>query len=533
MNFFALMIAYYRTYCPLFFILVLAMITPDNVSAANYPPRNSNYIDSVDRHLKNSDRYTRNALNEIQRRRENLSKLSVDEQLEGLAELGSRYEQILADSAMAVYNQAERLAESHNKKRFRHKFRYRRGSVLPMMGLVREGIDTYLAVPSDSVSVEDKFDFYNTGHHIFDAAVDYYSTDSLKEKYRGLSRAYADSALMYVKPGTVDERYFNALPKLHGSESSIGIAELIEVLNQVKVTDPLFAKAAAEIAEASRQKGDLESARYFLAISAIGDLTAGTREATSLHRLGHLLYDEHDYDRAYDYLSYALESAVSSGSRLRSLEISEMMPVVVKSGRELEQRRALTLTVVVISLSVALVVFVAILIYTILTHRRLRRVRAQLAQLNDSKDEYIRKLISLCGVYLAALENFNKMAGRKIKVGQVNELLEMIESGKIMREQLQTFYEVFDDAFLTLYPDFVEKVNALLLPGKRLSQPEDLRLGTELRILAFMRLGMDDSAQIAKFLGLTLNSVYTYRNKIKNRASNRNTFENKVQNIGK
>ena len=526
---------YKLTFINLYLLLIVGCVVcmPLRSSAANYPPRNSEYIDSLDRFLKYSDSYSRRVYSDIARQRSSLSSLTFNEQLSELAELGSRYEPISADSALAVYQQGEKLAADYGNDRYRHKFRYRRGSVLPMMGLVREGIDVYLSVPSDSVKAEDKFDYYNTGHHIFDAAVDYYPNETLKGKYVKLSQAYADSALLYVEPGSSQERYYKALPKLHGPEASIGIAELADVMNRVEMTDPLFAKSAAEIAGAAARKGDNEAARYYLAISAMGDLSAGTRETTSLHRLGRMMYDEGDYDRASAYMSYALESAVASGSRLRSLEISEILPVVLRAGLELEHRRTLTLQVVVISLAVALCIFIVILVFALRTHRRSRRMRAELSALNDSKDAYIRKLISLCGVYLAALDNFNKLAGRKIKVGQINDLLAMIDSGKVIREQLQTFYEVFDDAFLTVYPDFVDKVNALLLPGRQLTLSEDGHLGTELRILAFMRLGMDDSNQIAKFLGLSLNSVYTYRNKVKTRAIDRVDFENQIRNIGK
>lgn len=47
-----------------------------------------------------------------------------------------------------------------------------------------------------------------------------------------------------------------------------------------------------------------------------------------------------------------------------------------------------------------------------------------------------------------------------------------------------------------------------------------------------MRLGLDDSAQMARFLGLSLNTVYTYRNRIKSRARNRDTFDSDIMNIG-
>lgn len=84
-----------------------------------------------------------------------------------------------------------------------------------------------------------------------------------------------------------------------------------------------------------------------------------------------------------------------------------------------------------------------------------------------------------------------------------------------------------------MFPTFIDEVNALLGPDKGFEQlSEPVKLTPELRILAFMRLGLDDSAQIARFLGLSLNTVYTYRNRMKSRAKNRATFENDIINIG-
>ncbi|MDE6415407.1 MAG: hypothetical protein K2K68_00055 [Duncaniella sp.] len=90
---------------------------------------------------------------------------------------------------------------------------------------------------------------------------------------------------------------------------------------------------------------------------------------------------------------------------------------------------------------------------------------------------------------------------------------------------------MFDDTFIHIYPTFVNEVNALMYPDKRISVTGNA-LTTELRILAFQRLGIDDAAKVARFLGLSLNTIYTYRNKIRSRAVNRDTFDNDVMNIG-
>ncbi|MCH5219242.1 MAG: hypothetical protein J1F20_01635 [Muribaculaceae bacterium] len=500
---------------------------------ATYPLSTDNYLDSIDINLAKADFYTQQALSQIEAKRKIMSELPVDKQMELYAEIGAQAELIDADMAMDVYCEAEQLAADNNDVRYIKKFTYRKGSVMPMMGLVREGIELFNSVTPDQVDVRDKFDYFNTGHHIFDAAVDYYRVDSLKSKYKALSVLYADSVLAYVEPGSKEEVYYKALPKLTTVNRMTGINELEEILSTTEITDPLFAKAAAEIALAYANAQDWNLARYYLALSALADLKAGTRETTSLHRLGRVLNRQGDYSRAYDYLVHSLESAIASGSNMRTLEISDILPVVIRAGHQLEIRRSRTLLGVVIALSVAVIICIAVWTYTFRTRNRLNRMQKQLVVLNDSKDRYISKLISLCGAYLTALENFNILVGRKVKVGQINELMAMIESGKVIREQLQAFHEVFDDAFLSIYPDFVERVNELLQDDKKLPHSDDGPLGTELRILAFMRLGLEDSSQIAKFLGLSLNTVYTYRNKVKTRALNRDTFEHDVRNIGR
>lgn len=57
-------------------------------------------------------------------------------------------------------------------------------------------------------------------------------------------------------------------------------------------------------------------------------------------------------------------------------------------------------------------------------------------------------------------------------------------------------------------------------------------LNTELRIFAIIRLGIDDSSKIANFLHYSINTIYTYRNKVKNKAINRDKFEEEILKIG-
>ncbi|MDA3929864.1 MAG: DUF6377 domain-containing protein, partial [Prolixibacteraceae bacterium] len=83
-----------------------------------------------------------------------------------------------------------------------------------------------------------------------------------------------------------------------------------------------------------------------------------------------------------------------------------------------------------------------------------------------------------------------------------------------------------------IYPNFVDELNALLIEEERIVVKKNELLNTELRIFALIRLGITDSARIAKLLRYSVNTIYNYRVKIKNKAAgDRNNFETLVMKL--
>ena len=78
----------------------------------------------------------------------------------------------------------------------------------------------------------------------------------------------------------------------------------------------------------------------------------------------------------------------------------------------------------------------------------------------------------------------------------------------------------------------MNEVNQLLRPEEKIELEEGELLNTDLRILAFMRLGVDDSTRIAQVLNYSVHTIYAYRNRLRNRALNRDSLENDVMKIG-
>ena len=106
-----------------------------------------------------------------------------------------------------------------------------------------------------------------------------------------------------------------------------------------------------------------------------------------------------------------------------------------------------------------------------------------------------------------------------------------MRSGKAGPDQSADFFRVFDTAFLHIYPDFVNRVNELMQDGQKLEPDAPDALSTDLRILAFMRLGMRDSSQIAQMMGYSVNTLYAYRTRLRNQAISKDTFEDDIHSI--
>lgn len=139
--------------------------------------------------------------------------------------------------------------------------------------------------------------------------------------------------------------------------------------------------------------------------------------------------------------------------------------------------------------------------------------------------------MNLSTIYMDKLISFSKNVERKIVAGKVDDLYKTIKSGKFVEEQSSEFYTMFDKSFLKIYPSFVQSVNELLQPEARITLPENNTLNTDLRILAFIRLGLDDASRVAQIMNYSVNTIYAYRNRLRNKAINRATFEADVMKI--
>lgn len=302
-----------------------------------------------------------------------------------------------------------------------------------------------------------------------------------------------------------------------------------------------------------RCKSDTLQQRKYLIKSAISDLEGAIRENNSMRELASMLFDEDDMERAYKYLNTSIEDANYYGTRLRSIQATQLLPQILKAYQtDQEQTHKTTLLMLIIISIVSLLLVLGIIAIAVLMKRyslanrkvhkindelgevvkKLETANAMMRESNKIKEEYIGRFLELSSTYIDKMEEQRKKENRLAREHDLPALFEELKSSRTNTENTRLFYKNFDSAFLNIYPHFVEEVNKLLLPEHRIIPKEGgERLTTELRIFALIRLGITDNQKIASILRSSITTIYTYRSKFKNRSVAKDEFEEQIKEI--
>ena len=166
------------------------------------------------------------------------------------------------------------------------------------------------------------------------------------------------------------------------------------------------------------------------------------------------------------------------------------------------------------------------------TNAELEHRNNELHEYNRTKEQYAGLFMEYCSTAISTLQHYQQsLRVLAAQGGNRAALMKKLESSETGDGLLRNFYGRFDEAILNIYPSFVDKFNTLLKPEERVVLKSGELLNTELRLFALIRIGIDDSNQIAQFLRCSISTVYTYRSKMKKRALNPSDFESEVRNI--
>ena len=511
-------------------IVILSAVFPISASETSLSD-SSELLEQLDSELTRRNDYT----SKRQNKADSVKVLLLADSLGPVSrylELGDLQGGLNADSAIVVFSQGFKAAMSVGDSVMAQRFLIKRATELCKLSSTLDAMKDIVNVAQSGVYPENRALFYEVGRNLYYTMAEVFEGTAMRDNYIKPGFKYAKELQSALPTDSYDARFNLAMLYFAQGNDAMFLACLMDLSEEIPESYGNYSMVLTALGGRQCVLGATDEAVSNLAKAALRDVRVGDRHGTALIRLGAALYDAGDLARAHNYLSVALEEALAGGAKTNSMMISAALMPVSQALREQERTTFIMLVGLIVCLC-----GVALLLWNLYRSKRrrtreLERIKQQLAKANQSKEAYISEFMNLSSSYMEGLEEFNRITRRKLAAGQVDDLLNIIKSGKMIDEQRKKFDDIFDDAFLAIYPTFINDVNALLAPEKRVVIPAKNVLTTELRVLAFTRLGVDDTAQVARFLGVTLNTVYTYRNKLRNKAIRRDTFDADVMKIG-
>ena len=451
-----------------------------------------------------------------------------------------------SDSASKYIDLIAHSEEAHTDIHLQNYVCMQRASIFGTTGMYAEALDALSHCNRSAFNRTDLLEYYRIMQTLNGWMADYASNTTIAQKLRMQKAAYRDSVLM-LEPEGIGRDIVLANKAIEEGNAKLA-SEYCNPSQNAKDKDKVY--HFFNISEYYRLIGNKDKEAYYLAQAAIRDIETGVTEYVALPKLAELLFSEGYIERAYNYLLCSIEDANYGKARLRAIEASNVFPIIDKAYKEINLHRHLTEYILIGGLS-ALALLLGYVIYSLRkqmkknaqTRQQLADTNQQLQKANEAvhetnqhllltdkvKEEYIARYLSRCHDYIDKLDHYRRDLLRIVKNGRNEDLLKTLKSETIIAEEQKNFYADFDNAFLTLFPHFIEKFNELLEPDARIVPKKNEQLNTELRIFALIRLGVTESTRIAHFLNYSLATIYNYRSKYRNKAlCGKDEFEKRI-----
>ena len=403
--------------------------------------------------------------------------------------------------------------------------------------------------------------YYETAHCFYGETMAYTSSDDIYAE-KGAKRDDFRNILLEMIPEGTLEWYDLKREEAESRQDTVKSREYaFKMMECTEVNTPDYARSSYFYANTFRGDVPRPEREEWLIRSAIADLMCATNDYASLNELSRILFERGDIDKAFRYVAdHCMADALAYNGKLRAWQISQFFPEIERAYQEKHHRQTKRMVMMNMVAAILLVLLLSLLLLIfkrqqildsmrrklqesymeidernrelVAINSRLVALNSQIQEADKVKQEYIALFLGILSENISKTRQYRHHVLKSIRQGNTKSLVEEIELLPSMDDDIQEFYKMFDETFVNLYPDFVEKFNALLADGAAIVPKGDDILTPELRIFALIKLGITDSSKIASLLHYSANTIYNYRAKIKNKArGSRDEFEAAVHRI--
>lgn len=465
-----------------------------------------------------------------------MEQLNDRDRFERYGQIFDRYRAFNIDSQLVYADKRLALSRSIDDAFYREAAQMNMSEVMMRLGMYHDAIQ-YL----DSSSAKGVIDvlypyYYNLRRTLYGLMADFAISEAQQTSYLSLKRLYTDSLMQVQEPGSFYQEVVHADGLCAEGQYTEALELLSRYESQHSISADQQAISAITKAQIYHKLGMTDQEKEQLIISACSDMQAAIREYISLRELALLLYHSGDIDNAYRYMRCAIEDAKAGCARGRTIELGMLYPIIESAYQRHEQVHHRLLIGFMSSIVLVAALLAVFLLYNARQRRRLASLNKQLqvtySELKESdqiKAMYVGRYMEMSSLLIDRFDSWRKALNQQFKNNEIAKVQQELASHHFTQEQLATFYRNFDEAFLNIFPNFINDVKQLLVDGTEFRIKSGEQLNTDLRVLCCIRLGITDSAKIASFLRYSLSTIFNARTRMRNLAKgDRDSFEKKV-----
>lgn len=441
------------------------------------------------------------------------------------------YKTFINDSAFKYAHKLIQTSRSLNDEAKVGYAHLKYGFALLSAGMFKETFDTLRAVNTKVLPDTSLIEYYRLSARAYADLMIYNNNKYFTTLYRRYYLQYMDSALMHAGPNDYVYHYLLVVKNLHLGNYRAALEISDRLYRNHDLTHHQYAVYYYDRAEAHLNLGNQIEGIENLMLSSISDIRGGVKETAAMYTLARLLHERGDSQNAYIFIKQALKDAQFYGARQRQVEINSILPVIAAAQlNSMEEQRKRW---IFYSGGITLIV-ILVLVFSFIIYKQLKKIKAadvqikianqnlkefneKLVEANKIKEEYVGYYFNMTTDYVNRIDSLRKQIMNFLVNDKKKEALALL--GKYNPgEERAKFVKDFDQVFLKLFPDFVHQFNQLLDPAEPLIPDDQNELNPDLRIFALIRLGINDNRKIGEILNFSVNTVYAYKTRVKNRS---------------
>lgn len=465
--------------------------------------------------------------------------------------LFNEYRIFKQDSAFAYGLQTKVLAEQLDDLPKQAEAIVNLADVSVSAGMYKEALDFLDTIDPDEIPPYIRSLYYGLLGRCYNEMAEYSNLPYFSSEYNQLSSSYRQTALELTEEGTFFNSFLEGFIEYKHGSLDLAIKDFRTLLQQ-EMSLREEALVHYSLGDIYHQLGEIDQAIVHFAKAAIADIKTSTKETLAMIRLAELLFAKGEVDTASVYIQKANDDAGFYGAQQRKIRVGAILPLIEEEivQKIEEQRERLYRQNLAVSLLLLFVIGLAVVIYLqvtrlrktkralVVAHEALQETNQQVVKINDEvklknkelnnlnvqlleanriKEEYIGFFFTQDADIFEKFRDFKTKVEKGLQDENLDKLRYLISSYDLKKEK-KKLLKNFDEAFIKLFPNFIEEFNSLLKPEEQINVKKGQILNKELRIFALMRLGISHNEIIAQILGYSVNSIYAYKTKIRKKS---------------